>query len=110
LLETIAKYDNPKIKGITGMRDYADQKSVFCNSTSALKALRQIASESKYKVLLLSYNSEGIMKQEDILKTLKEFGKVELKEIDYLRFKSNSKGESATKKHIKEQIYLLTRK
>lgn len=109
LLETIAKYDNPKIKGVTGMRDYAEQKSDFCNPKSALRELRRIASEANYKCLLLSYNSEGIMSQKDILKTLGEFGDVELKEIDYLRFKSNSNGESATKKHIKEQIYLLTR-
>lgn len=26
LLETIARYDNPEIKGKTGLRDYADQK------------------------------------------------------------------------------------
>ena len=29
LLETIAKYDNPKIKGKTGLRDYSNQKSKF---------------------------------------------------------------------------------
>ena len=30
MLETIAKYDNPEIKGKTGLRVYTDQKSVFC--------------------------------------------------------------------------------
>jgi adenine-specific DNA-methyltransferase len=109
LLETIAKYDSPVIKGVTGMRDYKDQKSVFCNPKTALDALGKIASEANYKCLLLSYNSEGIMPQEDILKVLGEFGDVRVKEIDYLRFKSNSNGESAHKKHIKEQIYLLSR-
>lgn len=110
VLETIAKYDNPEIKGVTGMRNYAEQKSVFCNPTTAIEALKKVAGEAKYKCLLLSYNSEGIMSQKAILDTLGEFGDVELKEIDYLRFKSNSNGESATKKHIKEQIYLLRRK
>jgi len=31
LLETIARYDNPEIKGKTGMRNYENQKSTFCN-------------------------------------------------------------------------------
>lgn len=29
LLETIARYDNPEIKGKTGLRDYSDQKKCF---------------------------------------------------------------------------------
>lgn len=110
LLETIAKYDNPQIKGVTGMRDYTDQKSDFCNPTSALKSLEKIAGEASYKHLLLSYNSEGIMPREGILEVLGKFGNVQLKEMDYLRFKSNSNGEAANKKHIQEQIYLLNRK
>ena len=110
VLETIAKYDNPEIKGITGMRNYVEQKSVFCNPTTAIEALKKVAGEAKYKCLLLSYNSEGIMPQKAILEALGQVGEVELKEVDYLRFKSNSNGESATKKHIKEQIYLLRRK
>ena len=36
LLETIAKYDNPTIYGKTGLREYAEQKSVFCNSKEVL--------------------------------------------------------------------------
>ena len=45
LLETIALYDNPKIKGITGMRDYKNQKSEFCNKDTALQALEKIAKQ-----------------------------------------------------------------
>lgn len=110
VLETIARYDNPEIKGVTGMRNYDDQKSDFCNAEKALMALDKIAKKSKYKVLVLSYNSEGIMSQKDIKKVLSKYGDLQLKEIDYLRFKSNSNGESKHKKHIKEQLYLLTRK
>jgi len=110
LLETIAKYDNPKIKGITGMRDYKEQKSDFCNAKLGIEKLEEIAKKAKYQYLLLSYNSEGIMPQGEIMRVLSKFGNVELKEIDYLRFKSNSNGDSAHKKYIQEQIYLLHRK
>ena len=32
ILETVAKYDNPTITGITGMRDYSGQKSIYPKS------------------------------------------------------------------------------
>lgn len=110
LLETIAKYDNPTIKGTTGMRDYNEQKSEFCNAKTAIETLDKIAGRAKYKHLILSYNSEGIMPQKEITKTLKRYGDLKLIEIDYLRFKSNNNGDSRHKKHIKEQLYLLTSK
>jgi adenine-specific DNA-methyltransferase len=107
LLETIAKYDNPIIKGVGGLRDYQNQKSKFCNATSAIQELNKIAKEGKFKTLILSYNTEGIMKQENIISALEKYGKVELVEFEYLRFKSNSNGESSTKKFIQEQLYIL---
>ncbi|MDI9338164.1 MAG: DNA adenine methylase [Alphaproteobacteria bacterium] len=107
LLETIAKYDNPIIKGVGGLRDYQNQKSKFCNATTAIQELNKIAKEGKFKTLILSYNSEGIMKQENIISALEKYGKVELVEFEYLRFKSNSNGERITKKFIQEQLYIL---
>ncbi|MBX7156441.1 MAG: DNA adenine methylase [Bacteriodetes bacterium] len=107
LLETIAKYDNPIIKGVGGLRNYQNQKSKFCNAKTAIQELNKIAKEGKFKTLILSYNSEGIMEQESIISTLEQYGKVELVEFEYLRFKSNSNGESSTKKFIHEQLYIL---
>ncbi|MBF0302416.1 MAG: DNA adenine methylase [Desulfamplus sp.] len=107
ILETIAKYDNPEIKGISGLRNYQNQKSLFCNSETALTELYKIADRGKYSTLILSYNTEGIMPQQKIVSVLELFGKVELVEIDYLRFKSNSNGKSKYKKYIKEQLYIL---
>ena len=107
LLETIAKYDNPKIKGVSGMRNYDNQKSVFCNRDKALNELEHIVLSGNYKYLLLSYNNEGLMPQNEIIKILEKKGNVILKEYDYLRFKSNSNGKSSKMKYIKEQLYIL---
>ena len=107
LLETIAKYDNPIIRGVGGLRDYQNQKSKFCNAITAIQDLNKIAKEGKFKTLILSYNTEGIMAQKNIISTLEKYGKVELVEFEYLRFKSNNNGESNTKKFIHEQLYIL---
>ncbi|TAE00810.1 MAG: DNA methyltransferase [Bacteroidetes bacterium] len=109
LLETIAKYDNPIIKGISGLRNYEHQKSQFCNAETGLNELYNISKNTHYKHLVLSYNSEGIMPQSKIMAILEQFGKVELVEFDYLRFKSNSNGKSKTTKFIQEQLYILTK-
>ncbi len=107
ILETIAKYDNPQIKGITGMRNYDSQKSDFCNASMALSKLDYIAKEAKYKFLVLSYNSEGIMSHDSIISTLGKYGKVTCDEIDYIRFKSNSNGLSKNKRYVQELVYIL---
>jgi adenine-specific DNA-methyltransferase len=107
LIETIAKYDKPTIKGITGMRNYENKKSSFCNAKTALQGLDYIAANANYKYLVLSYNSEGIMKQEDIVSTLSKYGTVKLEQFEYLRFKSNNNGLAKTKKHVFEQLYIL---
>jgi adenine-specific DNA-methyltransferase len=107
LLETIAKYDNPEIRGVAGLRNYEKQKSSFCNKITAIQELSKIAREGKYKTLVLSYNTEGIMPQEKIISALEEYGKVKLVEFQYLRFKSNNNGDSKHKKFINEQLYIL---
>lgn len=105
ILETIAKWDNPKIKGKTGMRDYKEQKSVFCNSASGLKALEKILQLGKFKHLILSYNDEGIMPENKIISLFKNYGKVEVIEQKYQRYKSNSNGKQ--KNGVKEKLYYL---
>lgn len=107
LLETIAKNDNPQIKGVTGLRNYDTQKSKFCNPKTAIEQLNLIASEGKFKFLVMSYSSEGIMKKEDIICTLEKYGKVRFIDFEYLRYRSNSKGESKTKKFVHEHLYIL---
>lgn len=107
ILETIAKYDEPELRGVTGMRDYASQKSRFCNQIAALEDLDEIAKTAEYKFLVLSYNSEGIMPQEKIIETLRQYGNVKLEQFEYARFKSNNNGLARTKRTVYEQLYIL---
>ena len=110
LLETIARYDNPEIKGVSGMRDYSQQKSRFCNAQTALDDLEYFAKNGKYRYLLLSYNSEGLMPQGAILEVLKPYGAmVEMVGFEYLRFKSNNNGDSRHKKYVQEQLYIVSK-
>src|SRR3989344_3426819 len=107
ILETIAKWDKPEIKGVTGMRSYENQKSEFCNPKTGIKALGEIMKKNNFKHLLLSYNDDGIMPEGEILKLFNNAGKSEISEQNYQRYKSNSNGEQ--KNGVKEKIYYLKR-
>jgi len=105
ILETIAKWDKPEIKGITGMRSYENQKSEFCNPKTGVKSLGEIINKGNFKHLLLSYNDDGIMSESEILKLFNKAGKSEITEQNYQRYKSNSNGDQ--KDGVKEKIYYL---
>lgn len=111
LLETIAKYDYPELKGVTGLRkNYENQKSLFCSAKAGLDSLKYIIENISCNTIFLSYNSEGVMPQDEILKIFSKIGNPEIIEQDYLRFKSNNNGLSKTKKYVKEQIYFVEKK
>lgn len=105
ILETIAKLDNPRIKGITGMRPYAEQKSKFCNAKTGIESLGEIIKTKSFKNLLLSYSDDGIMPESEILELFNEAGKSTVAEQNHQRFKSNSNGKQ--KNGVKEKIYYL---
>lgn len=110
ILETIAKYDRPQIKGITGMRDYTEQKSVFCQKTKALEALRKLVEDLDVRYILLSYNNEGILSTEEISDVMKNAGvknTFQLFEYDYRRYKNKI---SNNKSGLKEQLYFIRKK
>lgn len=109
LVETLAKYDNPEIRGVTGMREYGNKKSSFCNAKTAIRDLEIVAKTAKFKHLVLSYNSEGIMNQDDLINMLSKYGNVKLEQFEYTRFKSNSNGLARTKKNVFEQLYILSK-
>lgn len=109
VVETIARYDNPPVRGVTGMRPYDSEKSTFCNASTALRDLDFVAANANYRYLALSYNSEGIMPAAAIIDTLGRYGEVRVESMEYARFKSNNNGLSGTKRHVNELLFILKR-
>ena len=109
LLETIALYDYPEIKGVTGMRDYTDQKSVFCKKATVRTAFEQLVRDAKAKYILISYNNESLLSTEelsDICRTYAVADSFKLFEYDYRRYKNKIPNNE---EGLKEQLYFLRR-
>ena len=109
VLETIALYDNPILKGKTGIRENYF-KSDFCKKATALESLTKIIKSANVKYILLSYNNEGIISPNEIKKLFNDIGEVKIFEKDYRRFRSESNHDKRQYKvkddKTKEIIYL----
>ena len=109
ILETIARWDSPNIYGKTGLRPYQKEKSKYCMKNKVLEVFEDLIMNADTKYILLSYNTEGIMKSDDIIKILSKRGKVEVYKQDYRRYRSDS--DSSKRKYksadnvVKEVIY-----
>lgn len=107
ILETIAKYDNPLIKGVTGLRDYNEQKSLYCRKSEVLGAFDELIKNTNSKYIIMSYNTEGILSQEDICNVLNKYGKkgtLSFQHIDYSRYKNAQTDKDKT---VKEILYFI---
>lgn len=102
LLETIAKYDDPIIKGVTGIR--ADTvSSDFCKKATAFQALERIVNNLNCSHIIISYNSDGILSKAEIEQILCKIGDastLKFKSIDYRPYKSKKSATSSVEEYL----------
>ncbi len=88
VLNMIALYENhPIVKGVTGIPENS-YISPFCQKKSVKKAFEDMVQNINSKYLFISYSSEGLISKNDFVKMLEKYGKVEVYEKEYKRFKS----------------------
>jgi adenine-specific DNA-methyltransferase len=97
VLETISRYDNPILKGKTGLRSTEDaedelsEAKLFCSKRTCSKEFERITSLIKSKFLFISYSSEGLISKQDFTTLLsKNWKNVVCREREYQRFTSRS--------------------
>ena len=89
VLETIARYDNPVLNGVTGLRDSSDQKSRFCSKRTVAEAFDELIQNAKFKYIFLSYNNEGLMSLDTIKEIMSRYGEYSSFTKEYRRFKAD---------------------
>ena len=75
------------------MRDYADQKSVFCMKSKVAEAFAELIKNAKFKYIFLSYNNEGLMSFDTIEKIMRKYGKYKVYMQQHRRFKADNARE-----------------
>ena len=109
ILETIALYDNPKIKGKTGLRIEENKKSNYCIKNKAAMELENLIKNARFKYILLSYNDEGIISSKEIKEIMSKYGTYKRYEKRHKRFKSDNSREYK-KDYTVEYIHCLCKK
>ena len=107
LLETIALYDRPALKGITGVRADDTKLSDFCRKGQVADAFRQVLTSVKCHYILLSYNNEGLLSTEELSGIVKDCGRsstFRLYEYDHRRYKNKIPNNRSG---LKEQLYFI---
>ncbi len=89
ILETLAREDEPEAIGISGLRPWRDQYSNFCTRTKIYTSFSKIFTEMKCSNFLISYSEDGLLSLDELIDFLSKFGKLEVSEFRYKRFKSN---------------------
>jgi len=107
LLNTIAEYKPFVPKGKTGLREYT--RSKYCSASSVKEEFEDLIKNANFKYIFLSYNNEGLMSVEEVRKIMQKYGRYDLAQTDYQRFKADSnrfnKAESTVEYlHILEKI------
>jgi adenine-specific DNA-methyltransferase len=107
VLETIARYDNPTVKGVTGIRPYEEQKSGFCRKNKVAESFDALIKNANARYILISYNNEGLIGTKELTEICQKYaraGTFRLVETDYRRYKNKIPNNA---EGLKEQLYFL---
>ncbi len=109
ILETIARYDNPLIKGVTGIRQ-GYPRSSYCRKREVIQTFEHLVRQAKTRHILLSYNDEGLMTFDEIHRILGTRGEVKTFQTTYNRFKADNGRKYKRSRTVEYIHYVRTTK
>ncbi len=109
VLETAAKYDYPQVRGVTAQRPYGNSRSNFCLKTKAVTAFEELLAIAKFKHIILSYSTEGLMSCEEIERVMKKYGKSDTFQIYWIPYRRYKSREQGKKEQLKEMLVYIER-
>ncbi|WP_308690479.1 DNA adenine methylase [uncultured Treponema sp.] len=104
ILNTIAEYKPFVPKGKTGLREYT--RSKYCSVSSVKEEFENLIKNANFKYIFLSYNNEGLMSVEDVRRIMRKYGRYDLAQTDYQRFKADSNRFNKAKSTV-EYLHIL---
>lgn len=88
LLNTIAEYNPFVPSGKTGLRNYS--RSKYCSASTVKNEFEDLIKNARFKYIFLSYNNEGLMSASEVKSIMSKYGRYDLVQTDYQRFKADS--------------------
>jgi adenine-specific DNA-methyltransferase len=107
LLETISRYDFPEVRGVTGVRPYADAKSAFCVKSEVLEVFDDLIAKADFTNIVMSYSTDGLMTSSQVETVLKRHGleqSYKRYDIPYRKYKNKIADETKT---VQEYLFYV---
>jgi adenine-specific DNA-methyltransferase len=106
MLNLILDYQYPQTASMVSGIPENWNRSDYNREQHALSALTELVTAVKAKYVLISFNSEGFITQDEMKTMLAKIGKTEVLETNYNTFRGsrNLKGRDI---HVREYLYLL---
>jgi adenine-specific DNA-methyltransferase len=106
MLNLIVDYEYPKkTSRVSGIPENWN-RSDYNRENQAFRALTELVRDIKSKFVLVSFNSEGFIRPDQMRDMLNQFGALEVLETRYNTFRG-SRNLSGRGIHVKEYLYLL---
>lgn len=97
LLENVAKNDKPELSGKTKIFDWSPIRSDYAMKKKAIEAMTDLIETIDATHIVLSYNNEGIIPEEDLIELMRQQDinqKVIVEKIPYRKYKSKKASAS----------------
>ena len=107
MLETIAKYDFPKIKGIVGKRERGNKNSLYARKTAAKIQFEDLFRQIQFEHILISYSNQGLVPLDELVELAKKFaidGEVFVESQDYREYQNHRSSKKRAGRKLQEAI------
>ncbi len=107
MLETIAKYDFPEIKGVGGKRGRESKNSLYARKNEARIQFEDLFRQLQFKHVLISYSNQGLVPMEELIELARLFavdGNVFVEERDYQEYQNHRSSNKNKGRKLKEVI------
>lgn len=78
LLETIALYDNPEIRGLTGRRVKKPEKSKYSIENKVAEAYEDLIKHANFKHIVISYSTQSLLPIDSLVSILEKYSDSEI--------------------------------
>lgn len=106
VLETIALYDDPVIKGKTGRRNDRAMSN-YSRKNKAIDEFKDLFRQLNFKHIIVSYSNQGLVPLSELISVIKEFAiedTIDIKYIDFQEYSNLNKSKKRGKDSLKEVL------
>lgn len=107
LLETLARYDYPKITGVGGKRGRGSKNSLYARRFEAKAQFEDLFRQIKFKHIIISYSNQGLVPIEELVELAKLFAvdhRVYVENFDYREYQNHRSSNKRNGKKLNEVI------